>query len=974
MAIGHLSIRSHTRSAGHSVAAGLAYRFRTTLVDSRTGITHDYDRPDDQAAASGFAYGETQPSWDPEDPQAWADAIESAERRKNSIVARDIDIALPHELTAAQRTELARTWASHVAHAYDVPVAWAVHQPSAYSDARNHHAHFYVGTRALDPGTGLPGKKLREFTLDGSSHTITKLRHEWQTVCNDALDAAEVAAQPAPRYQDRAASALATHQYGDVTIDLRPFAEALEAERRERARMASQPDAIPISMGAFARHDGYQVIDRSRDRKDLVTSWRVGDQLHFDRMTTRHERAVCVVENRINGYDAPHLTPTAIALERHARDVRDGDAKPGSAPARSDRTPTRGRQSVAELLEDGEPATERGRRGRRSLEERRAARKRRRRRRATAQTLRETEPLSAADTIPAAPTRPEPATAARIPGPHATRAPKMPPSHAAQAQRQKLAAELALVAAIPDPEIAAFERERTEEAHAREWRIATAQHARPDPRAREVPHASEMPAPEPAQALPAIEGEHDRAAAQRRGRRSLEERRASRKRRRPRMPTAPARPKPATATRIPGPHAALMPSTTAVFEIHVQVPIPHPVAVTGFVGVQREETRTVDYRRHDDPRGAVAFRDHGDRITVQSRHDPAALLAALRVARERNSGRPVRVRGSAAFRARVLRIAATHGIPAVDAGRVPKLPRAPEPDAPARATTLPAIPARARTVDAGRVPKLPRAPEPDAPARATTLPAVPARARTVDAGRVPKLPRAPEPDAPARATTLPAIPARARTVDAGRVPKLPRAPEPDAPARATTLPAIPARARTVDAGRVPKLPRAPEPDAPARATTLPAIDNESLALADLRRLLAAITARIAKLRMPSAAPSPTEVTSIQLHYDPNAPMPDHGAVPGAIDIWRAHPDPHPTIDVTSGRVVFGVATADAFTTPLYAVPPGDVQAMAAWLHDHAHVFGEQPLGEKMSGGEGGLAGGLARYVEHARGRGRELGH
>ena len=701
MAIGHLAIRSHTRSAGHSVAAGLAYRFRTMLVDSRTGITHDYDRPHDQAAASGFAYGETQPSWDPEDPQAWADAIESGERRKNSIVARDIDIALPHELTDAQRTELARTWASHVAHVYDVPVAWAVHQPSAYSDDRNHHAHFYVGTRALDPGTGLPGKKLREFTLDGSWHTITKLRHEWQTVCNDALDAARAAAQPAPRHQDRAASALVTHQYGDVTIDLRPFAEALEADRAASARMTSQPDAAPINMGAFARHDGYQVIDR--DHGEPVTSWRmrrVGDRLHFDRTTIRRKRVACVVENRIHGYDAPHLTPTAIALERHARDVRDGDATPGRAPGRSDRTPTRGRQSVAELLEDGEPVTDRGRRGRRSLEERRAARKRRRRRRATAQTLRETEPLSAADTIPAASARPEPTTAARIPAP--------------------------------------------------------------------------LAAPEPL--------------------------------------------------------------STAVLEIHVQVPIPHPVAVPGFVGVQREGNRTVDYRRHDDPRGAVAFRDHGDRITVQARRDPAAILAALRVARARNSARPVRVRGSAAFRARVLRIAATHGIPAVEARRTPSLPRAPEPDTLTRATALPAIPVQAHTVDARRTPSLPRAPEPDAPTRAASLPAIPVQAHTIEARRTPSLPRAPEPDTLTRAASLPASPVQAHTIEARRTPSLPRAPEPDALTRAASLPAIPVQAHTIEARRTPSLPRAPEPDTLTRATALPAIDNESL-LRRLRRIL-----------------------------------------------------------------------------------------------------------------------------------------
>ena len=201
-----MSIRAHSRSKGHCVAAALAYRIGCEITDSRTGIRHDFSRRAQRGdvVASGFSYGAQAPAWNRNDVQAFADALEGAERRKNSIVCRDVEIALPHELAPEKREALAARWAQHLASRYNAAVAYAVHRPDRRSDERNHHVHCLMSTRALGKD-GTPGAKLRQFhvrakkpnkqgkpyeperTDSGGSDEIHTLRAEWEVMCNEAL-------------------------------------------------------------------------------------------------------------------------------------------------------------------------------------------------------------------------------------------------------------------------------------------------------------------------------------------------------------------------------------------------------------------------------------------------------------------------------------------------------------------------------------------------------------------------------------------------------------------------------------------------------------------------------------------------------------------------------------------------------------------------------------------------------------------
>ena len=83
--------------------------------------------------------------------EALWNAAERAENRSNSRVAREYELALPHELSKAQRLELVRGFATEIANRHGVAVDFAIHAPHREGDTRNHHAHVLATTRVIEP-------------------------------------------------------------------------------------------------------------------------------------------------------------------------------------------------------------------------------------------------------------------------------------------------------------------------------------------------------------------------------------------------------------------------------------------------------------------------------------------------------------------------------------------------------------------------------------------------------------------------------------------------------------------------------------------------------------------------------------------------------------------------------------------------------------------------------------------------------
>ncbi|WP_425640373.1 Ti-type conjugative transfer relaxase TraA [Agrobacterium radiobacter] len=165
MAIYHCSVKPVGRSAGKSAVAAIAYRTASKILNQRDGITHDF------TAKQGVVHTEIilpdgiDAPWALDRSGLW-NAAEFAERRCDARVAREFEIALPHELTDSEQLSLTRTFAIDLANRFGAAVDFAIHVPQGKSDGRksderNIHAHVVMTTRVIT-ASGLGEKTLIE--------------------------------------------------------------------------------------------------------------------------------------------------------------------------------------------------------------------------------------------------------------------------------------------------------------------------------------------------------------------------------------------------------------------------------------------------------------------------------------------------------------------------------------------------------------------------------------------------------------------------------------------------------------------------------------------------------------------------------------------------------------------------------------------------------------------------------------------
>ncbi|HGM7098329.1 TPA: MobQ family relaxase [Stenotrophomonas maltophilia] len=182
MAIYRCEIKTVSRSQGASAVAGAAYRAGLDLTDERTGEQHDYSRKTGVVAFEVLA-PDSAPAWARDPAQLW-NAAEAAETRKNSVVAREFLISLPHELNTDQRIDLARDLTAGLVARFGFAAMFALHAPDKQADERNHHVHILATTRRVDP-TGL-GAKTRELD-DRKTGAVDEVRRSVADTINAHL-------------------------------------------------------------------------------------------------------------------------------------------------------------------------------------------------------------------------------------------------------------------------------------------------------------------------------------------------------------------------------------------------------------------------------------------------------------------------------------------------------------------------------------------------------------------------------------------------------------------------------------------------------------------------------------------------------------------------------------------------------------------------------------------------------------------
>ena len=254
VAIYHLSVKTISRSAGRSATAAAAYRAGVAITDARTGEVHDYSRRSGVVSAEVIVPAGA-PAWAADRAALW-NAAEAAERRKNSTVAREFEVALPAELTAGQRRELAREFGRELAGRHGCAVDVAIHTPGRKGDNRNHHAHILVTTRRMGP-EGF-GEKTRELD-DLKTGEVARWRERWAELANEALRQAGLTARV--DHRTLAAQGLVRR----ATVHLGPAAAGYERRTGQDSRRRKDGRAEAEARQARDKAEG----ERTRELADV---------------------------------------------------------------------------------------------------------------------------------------------------------------------------------------------------------------------------------------------------------------------------------------------------------------------------------------------------------------------------------------------------------------------------------------------------------------------------------------------------------------------------------------------------------------------------------------------------------------------------------------------------------------------------------------------------------------------------------
>ena len=169
MAIYHMEAKVVSRGSGRSAVAASAYMSCSRMYNDYDGIQHDYTRK------HGLIYQEVMlppmapPEWKDRE-QLW-NAVEAAEKTKDSRLAREFVVALPIELDTDSNISLLRDFIQKNFVALGMCADFAIHD----TDGHNPHAHILLTVRPLNENGTWQYKTEKEYLCikDGKEKGFT---------------------------------------------------------------------------------------------------------------------------------------------------------------------------------------------------------------------------------------------------------------------------------------------------------------------------------------------------------------------------------------------------------------------------------------------------------------------------------------------------------------------------------------------------------------------------------------------------------------------------------------------------------------------------------------------------------------------------------------------------------------------------------------------------------------------------------
>ncbi|MFA6114601.1 MAG: Ti-type conjugative transfer relaxase TraA [Sphingomonas sp.] len=273
MAIYHFSVKVISRASGRSAVAAAAYRAGDRLRDERLDRDHDFTNK------SGVVHSEVLlPENAPEEwhdrERLWND-VEAFEKRKDAQLSREVESAIPREMTQTQGIELARDFAQAEFVDRGMIADLNVHWDIGADGLAKPHAHVMLTMREVgDDGFGA---KVRDWNR---TELVEQWRERWAEHVNERLAELDIDARIDHRSLEAQGIDLepqdkigpAAQRMGERDLESERIEDHREIARRNGERIIAEPrvalNAITHQQATFTRRDMAMFIHRHSDGKE----------------------------------------------------------------------------------------------------------------------------------------------------------------------------------------------------------------------------------------------------------------------------------------------------------------------------------------------------------------------------------------------------------------------------------------------------------------------------------------------------------------------------------------------------------------------------------------------------------------------------------------------------------------------------------------------------------------------------------
>ena len=316
MAIYHFSAKIISRGTGRSAVAAAAYRAAERLHDERIGRAHDFSNK------TGVVHSEVMlPEGAHErfaDRATLWNEVEATEKRKDAQLAREVEFAIPREMTQDQGIALARDFVRREfvdrGMIADVNVHWDV---GADGEAKP-HAHVMLTLRSVT-SDGF-GAKVRDWNATG---LLQHWRGAWADHVNARCAALGIDARIDHRsYEAQGVALEPQHKIG--AAGARREAKGEEAERAEDHRAIARSNGSAILVDPAVGLDALTRQQATFTQRDLAKfAHRHSDgQEQYEHVLSAMRHHSSVVALGRDGHDEARFTTRAM-LTTEQRLVRD---------------------------------------------------------------------------------------------------------------------------------------------------------------------------------------------------------------------------------------------------------------------------------------------------------------------------------------------------------------------------------------------------------------------------------------------------------------------------------------------------------------------------------------------------------------------------------------------------------------------------------------------------------------------------